>query len=271
MAIRVSPKSATRRESRKNMWVFLLLLSIGCYGIIAEPQQATLELIKAGQDLAYRPIDAHDSNHNSVYNHEIPPNVDDLATSRLRQKILDVIDKIWETLNNQQRFAIILEKGVEKEVLKMYRLLQSDIFSIDQYISRSQIVQKIKTATLSSETLVGTQWRNSWDIFQSLTGKVALYYSYLDGFMSAAASQSQQDRITRLAMEDYAKSIIQPGSTGDTSILKTLDQFHSLISPALPKFKNETHQNLAALLKLRRIMLEKVTIGRRKQNWEKLD
>ena len=63
-----------------------------------------------------------------------PATADDLAVRRLHKETSIVVDKIWETLNNEQRFAIIQEKGVEKEVLKMFRYITHDSCQVLPFI-----------------------------------------------------------------------------------------------------------------------------------------
>ena len=234
-----------------------LVITLMVISTSANGQQPILELIKAGQDLAYHPINMQQEkiNRQMAYN-QPAASFDDLATLRLRQKIIDVTDKIWETIGNQQRLTIIKDKGLEGEILKMFKLVQSDVFAIDSRISRANILRMIKEISAKSDTEEGLDWRQAWDLFQTLTGKVTFYYSLLDDYMTS--SVTSQGKITRLAIEDYAKSIIQPGSTGDTAITKTMERFHQLIMPSPPRYKNGTN-NLAALHKMRRVLVEKVS------------
>ena len=232
--------------------LFLILTLIGH----SSSQDATLEMARTVHNVATKPLDVAQLKKTS-YTFSEPPKFDDLAVRRLHFKTANVIDKIWETLNNQQRFAIIKEKGVEKEVLKMFQLIQSDVFAMDSYISRSGVVQALKTASLMSATDDGGKWRASWDLIQELTGKVALFYSHFDNHMSASVSDYQQ--VTRLAMEDFAKSIIQPGSNQNTAITNALSNLNKIIVATPPQFQgSEQSEPKAALYKLYAVLNEKV-------------
>ena len=106
--------------------IALVLIAV-CY-TNGQSNRPSLDIIKAGQDLALHPLKALEAKTRP----QAPR--DDTAMRRLRVKALALVDKIWENLNNPQRFAIIQDKGVEKEILKMFRLIQSDIFAMDGYI-----------------------------------------------------------------------------------------------------------------------------------------
>ena len=90
---------------------------------VCNNNNAAVLLAQAGQDLAFRPL-ANDGNvqPNSHPKFVEPARFDDLATTRLQVKTNDVVDKIWENINDGQRFAIIKDKGAAKEVLKMANL-----------------------------------------------------------------------------------------------------------------------------------------------------
>ena len=94
-----------------------LILSL-VYLVSASANNATLEILRAGANLAISPISVNSA---SPAFEGPPATPNDLAVRRLHTKTALVVDKIWETLNNEQRFAIIKEKGVEKEVLKMFK------------------------------------------------------------------------------------------------------------------------------------------------------
>jgi hypothetical protein len=53
-------------------------------------------------------------------------------------------------------------------------------------------------------------------------GKVNLLYSYLDDFMSEPGS------VAHNALEDYSRSIAEPGSSQDTSLGVALLQLHNI-------------------------------------------
>ena len=95
-------------------------------------------LAKAGQDLAFKPLMNRPVETNNPDFVE-PARFDDLATTRLQVKTNDVIDKIWENINEPRRFVIIKEKGAAKEVLKLFGLLQNDIYSLGSQITRSEV------------------------------------------------------------------------------------------------------------------------------------
>jgi len=172
------------------------------------------------------------------------------------------VEKIWETLDNEQRFAIIQEKGVEKEVLKMFRLtIQSGVFSVDNYISRSKIKQALKSLSLTSTASpASTNWRQVWGSIHEMTEKIGLFYTHFDKHMWSAEGQ-----VTRLAIEDFAKSIIQPNN----GIASALNNLNRLIVPKPPSYQTrgnntgnpEASGNAAALHKLYAVLNEKEGIN----------
>ena len=110
-------------------------------------------------------------------------------------------------------------------------------------------------------TLSDYNWRKIWEAVQKLTGKIKLLYSYLDGYMGSPAQVSQIAlgiyentssliivyryffgygfpiiRIvwllcSNLRKEDYARSILQPGSSEDTSMPRTLVLLNNIAIP----------------------------------------
>ena len=112
-------------------------------------------------------------------------------------------------------------------------------------------------------TLSDYNWRKIWEAVQKFTGKIKLLYSYLDGYMGSPAQVSQIAlgiyentssliivytyryfigyacpiiRIicllcSNLRKEDYARSILQPGSSEDTSMPRTLVLLNNIAIP----------------------------------------
>ena len=118
--------------------VYLVVLSGTFKGCTSNEHPAVL-LTKAGQDLAFQPLLNSQDNASNVPKFVELPRFDDLATTRLQVKTNDVVDRLWKNINNVQRFAIIKEKGAAKEILKLFGLLQNDIFALDNQITRSKV------------------------------------------------------------------------------------------------------------------------------------
>jgi len=102
---------------------------------------------------------------------------------------------------------------------------------------------------------------------QRLTGKIALFYSHFDRHMTSSANAGSSD-VTRLAIEDFAKSIIQPGSTQDTAIVNSLSKLNKLVKPQPPQFDQNNNDDddmndrtNAALHKLYAVLQEKQGIN----------
>jgi len=235
-----------------------LILSL-VYLVSASANNATLEILRAGANLAISPISANSA---SPAFEGPPATPNDLAVRRLHTKTALVVDKIWETLNNEQRFAIIKEKGVEKEVLKMFKLnIQSDVFSLDNYITRSKVEQTLKSLALTSTTSTASNaWRQVWDEIHRLKGKIELFYHHFYNHMGSA----EGEQVTRLVIEDFAKSIIQPGQEDSNGISNALDRLNKLVAPKPPAFQTQdnstANDNEAALHKLYAVLMEKAKI-----------
>ena len=118
--------------------VYLVVL-LGTFKKCTSNEHPAVLLAKAGQDLAIQPLVNSQDNASNAPKFVEPARFDDLATTRLQVKTNDVVDRLWKNINNVQRFAIIKEKGAAKEILKLFGLLQNDIFALDNQISRSKV------------------------------------------------------------------------------------------------------------------------------------
>jgi hypothetical protein len=66
---------------------------------------------------------------------------------------------------------------------------------------------------------------DSQETLTKVTGKINLLYSYLHKYMSEDAADN--------ALEDYARSIVEPGSAEATSLQTSMQKLHNLSVPNL--------------------------------------
>ena len=124
-------------------------------------------------------------------------------------------------LRFQRKFDILQAKGIPKAILEMFGLVQSDIFAVEQQLVNFQSsLQTLKVPRKQEQ-----DWTKLEHEFSIIIGKIQNHYDFLDGFMINAGTTDQ------LTLEDYARSIIQPGSTQKTAMLATLEQLHEIAIP----------------------------------------
>ena len=104
----------------------------------------------------------------------------------------------------------------------MFGLLKNDISAIESQVSNVQSTLQKLTAMVASKT---PEWLNIQTKFSTILGKIKLHYNIFDEYMRNAETTNQ------LEIEDYARSIIQPGSTQQTAMLTTLDELNSMAIP----------------------------------------
>ena len=161
----------------------------------------------------------HDGSHITSYEVQ-PPSHDDLAISRLQAKTAKSIDDLWQTLRDPQRYAIFTAKqgSVSKNVLAEFgQKLQGDIFSVSQLISEAKT-----EATLKQIALRQPDWRPDFDQLHKLVGKIDLLYEFLNDYMA------DPSRTADSSIEDYASSIVEPGSSQATSVQTAMIQLHNM-------------------------------------------
>ena len=115
-----------------------------------------------------------------------------------------------------------MTKGLATGVLEMFGLLKSDISEIENQVTNVQsTLQKLATMVASKTP----EWLTIQTKFSNILGKIKLHYNIFDDYMTNAETTNQ------LEIEDYARSIIQPGSTQQTAMLTTLDELNSMAIP----------------------------------------
>ena len=176
---------------------------------------------RAGEHVALLPIQEDVEESNIVS--EMQPTFYDLAISRLQLKVDEVIDGIWKALENDREFRIFQEKGLSETILKMFGLMQNDIFALEQQIDSVNFERSLKTLAVPQNQ--ATEWYASQREFSKILGKVQLHYGIFDDYMN------NYETTTQLQLEDYARSIIQPGSTQKTAMLTTLQNLNEMSIP----------------------------------------
>ena len=203
------------------MWIpWVLILSLTFSGGLS----STIDAFgRAGEHLALLPIQDTQINEDKVVVPELTPSFYDLAISRLQIKADEVVDSIWKALDNDREFRILQEKGLSKSILKMFGLMQSDIFALEQQLDGMNFERSLKTLAVPQNQ--ATDWYATEREFSKILGKVQLHYGIFDDYMNNFESTTQ------LQLEDYARSIIQPGSTQKTAMLTTLKMLNAMSIP----------------------------------------
>ena len=176
---------------------------------------------RAGEHVALLPI--QEDVEESKIVPEMQPTFYDLAISRLQLKVDEVIDGIWKALENDRECRIFQEKGLSQTILKMFGLMQNDIFALEQQIDSVNFERSLKTLAVPQNQ--ATEWYASQREFSKILGKVQLHYGIFDDYMN------NYETTTQLQLEDYARSIIQPGSTQKTAMLTTLQNLNEMSIP----------------------------------------
>ena len=161
------------------------------------------------------------------------PRHDDLAASRLQAAMAELSRELWNSLADPQRLRLLEAKpgGARKEVLRRFAgALQGDAFALEQLSAESRVVPVLKR--LSTAGPEAALLRGTWENMTKVVDKVNLHYSYLDTYMS------DPDFVADNALEDYARSIIEPGSSQATSMQAALQQLHNLSVPNLEVVAN---------------------------------
>ena len=199
------------------MWL-CLILGLQAYGVLGGTVDT---LTRAGEHLALLPMQEQEEEMNIVA--EETTSFFDLAISRLQLKTDEVIDGVWNLLNNKREFLILQEKGLSKSILRMFGLLQNDIFAIEQQLDEMNFERSLKTLAVPQKQ--ASSWYVTQAEFSKILGKIKLHYGIFNDYMSNA------DSTTQLQLEDYARSIIQPGSTQRTAMLTTLQMLNEMSIP----------------------------------------
>ena len=119
-----------------------------------------------------------------------------------------------------------------KPPLKMFDLLRNDISAVEDQVSTVQSTLQKLTSMVGSKI---PEWLTIQTKFSNILGKIKLHYTIFDDYMRNAETTNQ------LEIEDYARSIIQPGSTQQTAMLTTLDELNSMAIPDIQKDDGKVH------------------------------
>lgn len=200
----------------------LLLLLLQLWA--ASANNVGAHLGQAGESLAHLPMQqvASAANASNVVSEELP-SFYDLAISRLQSKTDEVISGLWESLEDKRRYVQLSENGISRGVLETIGLLRNDIFALEQQLDRARFERSLKTLAVPQDE--APEWLKTQKKFANILGMIKLHWSIFDNYMLNADGTSQ------LELEDFARSIIQPGSTQRTAMLTTLDDLNSMAIP----------------------------------------
>lgn len=216
----------------------VFFLCVGCC-LCVEDNPAVV-LMRSGAAISNIPLQSEIGKQSNVepLNTRIfidDPKRDDLAISRLQTKVRRVVTQLWENIGDQQRFAILKEKGAISEVLKTFsENLRNDVFALENQIESSKIESVLQLMKVESNKESTSDWTESLETFQKSTGKINLLYGYLDGYFT------NPEDATQIVLEDYARSILQSGSSQDESVAMSLSNLHTLTVPQ-NRNDNELH------------------------------
>ena len=152
------------------MWL-LILLSLQIFGVFG----GTIESFgSAGEHLALLPMQ-EDQAESSIVPEEIPSFLD-LAISRLQIQVDELIDLIWDSMNNKREFLILQEKGLSSNILGLFRDgLQSDVFALEQNLDEINFERSLKTLAVPQNQ--ATEWYQTQAEFSKILGKLS-YFNY---------------------------------------------------------------------------------------------
>lgn len=155
------------------------------------------------------------------------PTHDDLALSRLQTKVKTVLNSVWKILRDPQRQSVLQGQtgGQGKVVLSMVsQELKGDIFAVDHANEDHLVSQTL--VMLQSQDHKG-DLGSAGNRLAKIIGRVNSFYGYLQKYMD------NQDDVSGNTLEDFARSIIEPGSKQEHTLQTALVELHNLSMPHL--------------------------------------
>lgn len=155
------------------------------------------------------------------------PTHDDLAISRLQTKVKTVLNSVWKILRDPQRQSVLQGQtgGQGKVVLSMVsQELKGDIFAVDHANEDHLVSQTL--VMLQSQDHKG-DLGSAGNRLAKIIGRVNSFYGYLQKYMD------NQDDVSGNTLEDFARSIIEPGSKQEHTLQTALVELHNLSMPHL--------------------------------------
>ncbi len=216
----------------KTLLLFLVLSTLA-----AASDDNTGRLVsKAAKELMEFPIgDARPvSTGDGVGGYEVhQPSHSDLAISRLQDKVIHTIDKAWEIVRDPRRLAILgtsVESPAKGILSILAQDLVGDVFAMDRRTQESGVVSAV-TSQLGLTRAERYKWEPVWIRLRQLLAKIDTTYEFLAAYMD------NPDKATDAALEDYARSVIEPGKRGrDNRRIALIVIMPSQDPPKRPRF-----------------------------------
>eukprot|EP00095_Tigriopus_kingsejongensis_P006035 maker-scaffold889_size84747-snap-gene-0.24 protein:Tk06035 transcript:maker-scaffold889_size84747-snap-gene-0.24-mRNA-1 annotation:"hypothetical protein L798_01615" len=155
------------------------------------------------------------------------PSHKDLAITRLQTNTQNVVNDIWKILRDPDRLTLLegQGEGAAMAVLAMIsQELKGDIFDVDQANAPHQVGQIL--ASLQSEgkhSALGSEG----EALIKIIGRVNSFYSYFQKYMDSPG------QVKANTLDDFARSIIEPGSKQENTLQTALLELHNISMPHL--------------------------------------
>ena len=203
------------------------------------PNLPAILLKQAGDDIMEAPLDrdlrrANGSPDllNTFYRVEMPDTLD-LPVRRLQTGVVRAVDGLIEQINDPQRLLMLLADGEEEAGRKVLRSLAD----VETEVGK---LQRLNDASGAEDAITGLEvrprgvaaaWTQYWYGVRRRLGKVALYHKYFQGYVR------RPENVAGRTLRELAESVISK-STPDTSILREMDDLHSMTTPDAPRGAN---------------------------------
>ncbi len=196
-------------------------------------------LYKAGLGLMEFPLDQDEEAQGGsprLSGYEVQqPDHGDLAISRLQDRAVAAIDQAWQGVRDPQRLRIleIRPGGAKAEILRGLELgLGRQVRDLSAKNEASGTWRDLGSLLVRVEG--GQVWRETLSTLSRISRKVDALYSHLDSYLSNPESAASGS-----VLEDFARSIVEPGSSQEMSLAHSLVQLHNLTMPGLGLLSQE--------------------------------
>ena len=194
--------------------------------VTCQQQHMPSVLIKQAADsLLHAPFMQHLQQyqvHQGLSRIEIP-SPEDLVIRRLQGELALRIDDNWESLNNQQRWAIMQTKDPDKQILKSFETIKTKSAELEENINVEAVDMVLNNLSLPTEDMA--DWVRFWDKLRKKVGQIAhLYQNYFKGYIE------KPEAVNENTLLEFATSATQT-SVPDRSLQNMLDMFHTTVIP----------------------------------------
>jgi len=226
------------KVSEMALAVSVAVLALAATASASDQENPGRLLGKAGLSLAEIPVGREGAEGGEFANPEAgrrltgyevhQPKREDLELSRLQDQTKNTFAELWLHLSEPQRLKILSERpgGAARAVLaQIGNDISEGIESVEGKLGLRATWSFLNR--LDARGSAGEAWREHWTILRRVRGLVDAHYEFLVRYMSEPA------RVPEGALEDYSRSLVEPGGSADISLVSSMMALHNISVPGL--------------------------------------